>query len=333
MDEKEIVKVFLDMGMQLSAEALSLIKNNPELIINEIKKSKIRPFIVTQDYVKKILTSYEAESEGKYQIKTLKTFSVEKKPIKIEDYVKHFLSRYEKMKNILRNSLEKTISINKINENTTNFSIIGIVREKTTSSLILEDPTGDIEVSFEGLMKQKIRDIDTDDIIGVVCKKIGGNYLASKVIFPDVPLEREINKTNEEIHIVVTNEDLEERKGIILINIDKIKEPVLQEIKNVKILLIPKTFFKNIDEKINSEILQKVLKKRHLYPTFLPDLSFGEDNLFLEEVPDIVLSNLEPKVYKNYKGTTIISLPGKDTYFIINLKTREVKEVSKTKSN
>lgn len=328
MDDKEIIKNFIDMGLQISTEALFLIKNNPELIIDKIKKSNSKPFIITKDYIKKILDSYDVENK-KYELKTLKIFFQEPRPIKIEDYTKHFLSRYEKMKNIIENNLEKIISINKINENTINFSIIGIVKEKLTSSLIIEDPTGEIEILFEGLVKQKLQNIDVDDVIGIVCKKIGNKYHASKVVFPDIPLEREVKKTKENIKILVTNEELKSEDNTLIININKEDKPIIYETDNVKILLIPKVFFRNIDESINSEILEKILKKRHLYTKFSPIISFGEDNFLLDEIPDIVLSDLEPKMYKNYKGTTIISLPNNDTYFIVNLKTRDVEEVHK----
>lgn len=327
MDEKDIIRTFLDMGVQVSSEALVLIKNNPGPIINEIKNTKPKPFIITRDYVSKILDSYKYDNKDTH---TIKTFSIEKKPIKIEDYVKHFISRYEKMKDIiLENKLEKLISINKINDNTTNFSIIGIVREKTTTSLILEDPTGEIEIFFEGLIKQKLSDIETDDIIGITCKKISGKYQAANIVFPDIPLNREIKKTKEDMKILVTNKE-EKIDDAILIMPDKIERPTFEEIKNIKVLLVPKTFFKDIDQKINSDILQKILKKRHLYPLFLPNLSFGDDNMVIEEIPDIVISNLEPKIYKNYKGTTIISLPDSTSSFLINLKTREVQEIPNT---
>jgi len=47
MEEKKIVKLFLQNGFQLSKSALTIIPPNPEEVIPELKKIKPRPFIVT----------------------------------------------------------------------------------------------------------------------------------------------------------------------------------------------------------------------------------------------------------------------------------------------
>lgn len=330
LDEKEIIKTFLDMGTQISTEALVLIKENPMWIINQIKAMDKKPFLLTDEDVKVMLTSRVVDMV-KDDVTLVRRFSFDdRKPIKMNDYVNHFLSRYEKMKSLIaENNLEKLMSINKINENTTNFSVIGIVLEKSPSMLILEDPTGEIEIVFEGLVKQKIAEIEQDDVIGIFCKKISGKYQASKVVFPDIPLKREVKRSIDEAKILVTKRQANgSREGMIIINVNDINEPILEEVKGLTVLIIPKKFFQSINASVTSEHIQTILKKRHLYPPFLNKFSFGPDNFVLEETPDIVISDLEPRFYKNYKGTTIISNPDETADFVINLKTRDVEEIA-----
>ncbi|RKY24063.1 MAG: hypothetical protein DRP62_04635 [Planctomycetota bacterium] len=359
MNEREIVKLFLENGFQISVSALSLVKEDPEGILHELKKLRPRPFIVTENHVKKIIN----EAGGKKpQIKILKEFHLTKKPIKIEDYTKHFLSRYEKMRNILlkHTSLKRLISINKITPKTQDFSIIGLVREKKTNSLLVEDPTGEIHVFFEDNMKTKFDEIFLDDVIGLKCKRVGEKFYADTVIFPDIPLDRKIHKTENEMKIMVVsnpstlndesyqklvnlanntkhlssififwNEDvesLEELSKFNLINIPKKFSPTIFQVSNVNILAIPKHFFNGLNHRINKNILTSMLKKRHVLPTFDLKVHVDTDNLILESVPDIIVSNMNEGFYKNYKGTTIVSNKDAHKIFIIDLKTREVDE-------
>jgi len=319
MNEKEIIETFLDMGVQLSSEALSIIKKNPHLI-EQIKKEETRPFIITGEHLKKIMNL-----ENEATIKTIKIFSLKSDKIRIEDYVTHLHSRYEKMKDlILKNNPEKVISINKITENTLKFTIIGIVRNKTQNSVTIEDMTGEINVIFDGILKYKLSEIGEDDVIGLTCRKEKNRYIASKIIFPDIPLNREVAKSNKDIKIFVSSKIVKDEDDKTLINLEDVKEPEMKEYQNIKFLIIPKSFFQRINANVNSDFLQTILKKRHIYSCFIADMSFGEDQLVLEQIPDIIISDLSPRMCKNYKGTTIISVPENERGFIVNLKTREV---------
>lgn len=343
MNNEELIKLFIKSGYQLSANALPLVSVDPKEIIKKLNKLRPRPFIVTEEHVKKILQSREVE------VKVLKKYQIEKKPIKIENYINYFISRYEKMKNlVLENTkLEKLISINKITEKTSDFSIIGIVREKTNNSLIVEDPTGEVELFLNNLVKHNIHEIGLDDIIGLTCKRVSGKYHIIKIFYPDIPLNREIGKTKEEKKIIIlpliTDEDKKNRlqpiiksvdnlaaifsfnhlieNNINVINIEKNQPPTLFELDKVKILVLQKDFFNNTT---TPDVLISLLKKRHLKPKFDIKKHIDQDVYVLEEVPDIIISNLESDFYKNYKGTTIIS--SLDKMFIIDLKTRDVIE-------
>ena len=52
------------------------------------------------------------------------------------------------------------------------------------------------------------------------------------------------------------------------------------------------------------------------------------DDFILDEIPDIVVSDFGRSIQLNYKGTTIISNSNPQKVFTVNLKTREVEEIS-----
>ena len=182
--EEEVVRLFLKNGYQISKRALPLISFNPEEIISYLQKLKPMPFLITEKHVKKILGE---RVKSKPKIEKLEELIPFKKPIKIEDYVKHLHSRYEKTRAILSKHMdkEKLISINKISQQII-FSIIGIVREKGDSNLLMEDISGEVHVYFDEPLKKRLEEICLDDVIGIRCKKIRDKIFARNVIFLSV---------------------------------------------------------------------------------------------------------------------------------------------------
>ena len=358
--EEEVIRLFLKNGFQISKKALPLILSQPKEIIFKVEKLKPRPFIITEKHVRKIL---EERKKPKSKIELFKEYVPLKKPIKIEDYVKNLHSQYTKIKPILskRMDKEKLISINKISQQKT-FSIIGIVREKGENNILLEDPSGEVHVIFDGLMKRALEEICLDDIIGVRCKKIKDKIFAKSIIYPDILSSRKITKTEDEIEIMVVSKplDLDTQKykklldtisgvenlsSIFLfndnvneklledfskfnsINISQNSNPTLFQIEDLKILTLPRHFFKDLD-KTSISIMISIMKRRSLTNTFSPEIYSGEDGFVLDKIPDIVVSNFDENGYKNYKGTTIISSSDPNKLFLVNLKTREVKEIT-----
>ncbi|MCS7134997.1 MAG: hypothetical protein NZ893_00980, partial [Candidatus Aenigmarchaeota archaeon] len=84
-------------------------------------------------------------------------------------------------------------------------------------------------------------------------------------------------------------------------------------------------FFEAINIQFKSEDVVKLLKKRFLFPLTVDYIIKNPEDFVLEELPDIVITDLEPSICKNYKGTTIVSVFDKS--YEINLYTREVKEI------
>ncbi|MDI6825928.1 MAG: hypothetical protein QMD36_01890 [Candidatus Aenigmarchaeota archaeon] len=358
MNEEEIIRAFLKNGFQISKNALPLVLENPEKILLELKKLKPRPFIISEQHVKNVQNKIKIK---KPSIKIIKEYKHSKKSIRVDDYVEHFLSRYEKIKDILskRMDAEKLISINKTGQMSM-FSIMGVVREKTGNNILIEDPTGELHVFFNDDLKEKLDEISLDDVVGITVKKIKDKHYAKKLVYPDVLTSREIKKTEEEIilAVVFNPDELDSTKygnlistlsttntssSIVFLNIvdDKIvgdlspfnpinitseSNPILLQIDNIKTLVIPKNFFRTLTFHVSPDTLISILKRRHIITTFCPQIHVGCDDFVLSEVPDIVISNLEGTTNKNYKGTTIIANSDPNKLFLINLKTREVIE-------
>ena len=342
MDEKEIVKLFLGHGFQLSETALPLIKENPQKILSQINTLKPRPFIITKEHVEKITETKKLDKCPKIEL--LKKFTYEKKELKAEDYVKHFSKIYEKIKEILlkNTKLTKLVSINKITWNTKEFSLIFLVRKKGPNNLLAEDPTGETNIFFEDNMRKNFDEIGTDDVLGIVCKKNEEKIYAKNIIYPGVSITREINKASSNVNLyyiykpTLLDDNEFEKLSDILRQTRKIESififggwndrerlkefdntflvsekfnPELFGIENVKILGLPET------DSLENILDKRLIKGNSLLETFV-----------IEDVPDIILSSGKETYSKNYKGTTIISNNDRHKIFIVNLKTREAKE-------
>jgi len=55
MNEEEVVRLFLKNGFQVSKSALNLVSEDPEAMISNLKKINPRPFIITEQHIKRVL--------------------------------------------------------------------------------------------------------------------------------------------------------------------------------------------------------------------------------------------------------------------------------------
>jgi len=199
MEQQEIVKLFLSKGFQLDSPSLDFFSQEPSKIdsfLKEIDKTPEKPSTVSLNLVKSIL-------KEKPKIEILKTFPQEQKNITTENAIQFFIDRYEKIKKILngRMDLVNLVSINKISSKSKKFSIIAMVKEKIsdTSSIVVEDLTGELVVRFQEKISNVIKEIVLDEVVGLVCESSSEGITVSNVVWPDLPLSRDINKTKEEI--------------------------------------------------------------------------------------------------------------------------------------
>ncbi|MBS3052198.1 MAG: hypothetical protein J4428_02415 [Candidatus Aenigmarchaeota archaeon] len=346
MDDKETIKLFLEKGFQISKDALPLVVSEPHFIIEEMNRLNPRPFIITQDHINKIKIKSE-----KLTISILKTYFFDKKQLKIDEFAKSYVIKYEKISKIIQenNNLERLISINKINPKTTEFSIIGIIRDKLQNQLLVEDMTGEIEIYFESKLKDKIIDIDSDDVLGLKCRRIDSKFYLENIYYPDVRIDRNVNRLEKNINMLflpdgfVNFEVIENMKIDFYFYFDKnelfesiknnelmtklvqqeIHQPTLININNLKILFLPKIFYDKNQIDLSSHEIEKLLKRRFILPKNNKLFNTDKSDFVLTDLPDIVITNIEPHIYKNYKGTSIISVSDYKIYNV-NLKSREV---------
>lgn len=107
-------------------------------------------------------------------------------------------------------------------------------------------------------------------------------------------------------------------------------DPTIVEIGGVRIFLSHGKMFSKYFEtfKISPEnMLQQLVKKRHMSPTIKLNKGLDDNKLIIEDVPDIfVIGHFHQPHLANYKGTTFISLGSfvtEPVFYAVNLKTRE----------
>jgi DNA polymerase II small subunit len=135
-------------------------------------------------------------------------FSYKNIPRKItaQDFITHFNARYTAIKKILqqRTQLENVSSINKLRTKQEKevVSVIGMVYDKEDTKngmmITVEDPTGSIKVFFNKSKQDlftKAADTVRDEVIGIT-GSLGKNIIfGNDLIFPDVPVTKEMKKS------------------------------------------------------------------------------------------------------------------------------------------
>lgn len=199
MEQQEIVKLFLNKGLQLDSSSLDFFSQEPNkinLFLEEIEKTPEKPSTVSLNLVKSVL-------KEKPKMEILKTFPQEQKKVTTEKAIQFFIDRYEKIKKILngRMDLVNLVSINKISPKSKKFSVIAMVKEKIsdTSSIVVEDLTGELVVKFQEKVSDTLKEIVLDEVVGLVCESGSEGIEVSNVVWPDLPLRRDISKTKEDI--------------------------------------------------------------------------------------------------------------------------------------
>jgi DNA polymerase II small subunit/DNA polymerase delta subunit B len=199
MDRQNIVKLFLEKGFQLEPSLLEYLESNPKFInklldnLEAFKGQTTLTLDVLQDIEEK-------------DVEIVKVYKRQPNRLSTNDVVTLLKNRYEKLSQILlrRLDLGKVISINRIKPSLKNFSIIGLVREKNEAqlSMIVEDTTGEREIFFQTNLENDYRFIFLDDVLAFSSELVDDRVIVKKVIYPDIPLKREIARTEEDLYCV-----------------------------------------------------------------------------------------------------------------------------------
>jgi len=147
----------------------------------------------------------------------LKDYDEDSKKRGVNDFVEHFKLRYNLIKELLRGrqDMQNIISINRIlaKKEKDPVSFIGMVYAKKLTKnknilLTLEDPTGSIDVlvNKEGKAIENARNVVEDEILAVNGVNGGRVVFATQIIFPDVPLTKELKKCEDESYAVFVSD-------------------------------------------------------------------------------------------------------------------------------
>jgi len=300
MNEHSHLKNLINLGFLVDDRMTEKIENlNEEEFFNLIEGLKKENIFIVNENVLKTIVSDEVKVLS--SAKRMESFN-------IQDFVRNLNERYAFLQNILMKKLELSniVSINKCSEGAV--SIIGMVKEKEEKGdkfiVVLEDPTGEVQVSIQKKLGEKI---SLDDVIAVSGEVNNRVLNADKIIFPDVPL-KPVVFSNDSIRVAFTDKDV---KADYIVCNNKIKDMIKKkeiEIKNPSIFKIDNVIFLML---IGFDSLD-VLKKRYV--------NIDNTDFLIEPSPDVVFT--DKGINTNYKGISIVS---KDK--IIDLKTRETQSI------
>ena len=231
--KKEFVKLLLQNNVIVSADLLNTINSINEFkIFFELfkKKNESKEITFLNNSIISIINNIYEESKGKSSalseniqitssipniyssVKIIHSYEKEPKKRTIQDFTNHYIIRYKALKKILlqRAELENPVSINKLynKQDSETVSVIGYITEKKETKnghllLELEDQTGSIKILINKNKPEMLaiaNDCVLDEVIGISGPSKEGLIFANELIFPDIPLTKELKKAPEEVY-------------------------------------------------------------------------------------------------------------------------------------
>lgn len=335
-----IVEDFLKKGILVSPEVAAKIRL--EEIDELLGKLDGKTAVLTEELYSlyrtsgpKVITEYKKEEETK----------------RINNFVDFYNNRFEFLRGVLAEKVdqEKITSLNKLSFGEA--TVIGMVREVREGGFMLEDQTGSVFCRSENIVME-------DEVVAARGKFDRGLLQVEKLFYPDVPLSRKVNVTENDFHTLFTCRltsrasrkyshvdyiftfDLEEsasegvkwlitKKGVVQRGATRLmlNLPAMVEIEGLKVLFFQYDEMDELKKKFGTEdekkLVTELIKRRHM----LPFLYKSGDPYLLREIPDIIFfTGGKESFFLNYKGVSIISVLGEDG-FVVNLKTREFQKV------
>ncbi len=178
---------------------------------NEIKNLEIKKKVTAEINIQRTYADSIKDEEPSVKIESFNNFNYNK--LEVKNFVTYFRNRFNDIKNILqeRPELENLISIDKLNKNRSNVSLIGIVSKKRATKnknilLELEDLTGKINVLINKDKKElyeKADEVALDSIIGI--KGVGSKeiFFANDLFFPEAILPERKKSPIEEYALFI----------------------------------------------------------------------------------------------------------------------------------
>jgi DNA polymerase II small subunit/DNA polymerase delta subunit B len=303
-DKKVIVKTFLSNNLQITPQALNEIFNKEVDIYKLIEFSKRRNLIIVDENTLKEFLSNDSSSSIEVKIIYLE----EANSFSIEDVLEMLKKRFEVLSKIIQenNMLNNVISLSKLKKikNDNQLVVIGMVKDKTTYSITLEDFTAYETIQLDANIVNRLF---YDDVIAIKVKKEEEKTIGDKVFFPSLSFFRKIPKLDEEV--TVYDNVIKVRDKELKIEGDMVRA----YINDFKLFVVNSNViekYKNRNEK-DIDVLISLIERRHLNPSFLISKKMYKVDLFLiDEIPDaLVVVGAKDPLFKVYKGINIFLLP------------------------
>jgi DNA polymerase II small subunit/DNA polymerase delta subunit B len=303
-DKKVIVKTFLNNNLQITPQALNEIFNKEVDIYKLIEFSKRRNLIIVDENTLKEFLSNGSSSSIEVKIVYLE----EANSFSIEDVLEMLKKRFEVLSKIIQenNMLNNVISLSKLKKikNDNQLVVIGMVKDKTTYSITLEDFTAYETIQLDANIVNRLF---YDDVIAIKVKKEEEKTIGDKVFFPSLSFFRKMPKLDEEV--TVYDNVIKVRDKELKIEGDMVRA----YINDFKLFIVNSNViekYKNRNEK-DIDVLISLIERRHLNPSFLISKKMYKVDLFLiDEIPDaLVVVGAKDPLFKVYKGINIFLLP------------------------
>ena len=309
MDKKDIVKKLLEHGVMATPEMLG-----------RVNEGNINEFIGAARGAGKKNSS---EAEAKILITVRKP--ERKQKASVQNFIEYYNSLYSRIKDMLVKKMS-AISISNAKKSFSEVSVIGMVREVAASGFVLEDPTGEIEVILPDN-----NGINPDDVIGASGFVKESRLFARELVFPDIPLTRQIAGIDatmllaadarafgeiKETDIVLAfgvGKDIKER--VVLLDSSPSWVTISKDSKELQVLVYEP------GDATTAKQATEFLRKRNI-PRPRSGITSLRGPFLIDPAPDIFWLVSGEKGVETYKGVTIISC-GRGAARI-NLKTREV---------
>lgn len=190
---------------------LSFPKENQKII--EKLKIKLGLSIEISKEISVESTNLNNSSEENNIVKTFERPYENVPKIEVKNFINYFKNRFVTLKNILQehSNLTNLVSINKISDSKQNISIIGMVREKSTTKnknllLEVEDLTGKLKILINqnkpDLYKQA-EEIALDAVLGFKGSGNGEIFFVNEIIFPESQLPERKKSPKEEYALFI----------------------------------------------------------------------------------------------------------------------------------
>lgn len=331
---KVLLKKFLGQGILVASDIAE------EITENDYEKTMIEPRKPT--FLDKITLR---EIRRKQKI-TVISNGADKREIAAKDFLEYYKNKIKLLGPFILEKLgEKPVSINKMRPGQRN-TVLGIVRDPGENNFYLEDLTGRCEIV------SKAPDVKENDVVAVNGIFSGQKIFVNRVIHPELPIKKEIKKTEskakiffgrssgnaEEIINKLRKDGTEEKcvfiidttagakeLAIAVINSDSVeRKSVPATPAKITSLVGGNNFKTQFIQAANGPIEmlgRDFSKRRYVIPENSMPPPARDMNVIDEDADIVFLGEAENSEYTNYKGYTFVTAG--DRFVVIELQTRQ----------